>query len=160
VTDAPFGANPGGMDLALIWLHVSGNLVWIGAILAVGAILSGGQAGSDRAARGRIAYDIYRRLAVPAFIVSFLGGAIRLALDPKYYLKDHHWMHAKLPLALGVIALHHVIGARARRASAADAAGNMSAGSVQEPGPAGILTVVLGVAAVGAAFFAIFKIPG
>ncbi len=137
------------MDLALIWLHVSGNLVWIGAILAVGVILTG-QGGVDHVARGRIAYDIYRRLAVPAFVVSFLCGAIRLGLDPKLYFRDTHWMHGKLPLALAVIALHHVIGGRARK---------MAAGSVQDGGPAGILTVVLGLAAVGAAFFAIFKIP-
>ena len=145
------------MDLALVWLHVSGNIVWIGSILAVGLVLLGGR--GEPKTRGAIASDIYRRLAVPAFVVSFVCGAIRLGLDVPYYLQQHHWMHAKLPLALGVIALHHVIGARARRASAADAAGNTSAGSVQEPGPAGILTVVLGVAAVGAAFFAIFKIP-
>jgi protoporphyrinogen IX oxidase len=137
------------MDLALIWLHVSGNLVWIGSILAVGAVLAG-QAGADRDVRGKIAYDIYRRLAVPAFVVSFVCGAIRLGIDAKYYLKDTHWMHAKLPLALGVIALHHVIGARAKKTAA---------GTLKEAGPAGTLTIVLAVAALGAAFFAIFKIP-
>jgi protoporphyrinogen IX oxidase len=136
------------MDLALLWLHVSGNLVWIGSILAVGVVLVGQ---GDPNIRGEIALGIYRRLAVPAFVVSFLCGAIRLGMDPGYYLKQHHWMHAKLPLALGVIALHHVIGARARK---------MSQGTVQEAGPAGMLTAVLAVAAIGAAFFAIFKIPG
>src|SRR5579883_2790094 len=105
------------MDLALIWLHVSGNLVWIGAILAVGAILAS-RDGTDNRVRGRIAYDIYRRLAVPAFVVSFVCGAVRLGLDPVLYLRTTHWMHAKLPLALVVIALHHVIGGRARRLAA------------------------------------------
>ncbi len=28
------------MDLALIWLHVSGNIVWIGSILAVGVVMN------------------------------------------------------------------------------------------------------------------------
>jgi putative membrane protein len=136
------------MDLALIWLHVSGNIVWIGSILAVGLVLAAAK--GDPQVRGEIASDIYRRLAVPSFIVSFVCGAIRLGEDMKYYLKDHHWMHAKLPLALAVIGLHHVIGARARK---------MANGSVQEAGPAGTLAIVLGVAAIGAAFFAIFKIP-
>jgi putative membrane protein len=139
------------MELTLLrWLHVSGNLVWIGAILAVGVALAM-QPTTDSAVRGRMAYDIYRRLAVPGFVISFLCGAIRLGLDPRLYFKDTHWMHAKLPLALAVIALHHVIGARARR---------MADGSVQGGGPAGILTAVLGLAALGAAFFAIFKVPG
>ena len=60
-------------------------------------------------------------------------------------------MHAKLPLALGVIGLHHVIGARARKTAA---------GALQDAGPVGTLTAVLAVLAVGASFFAIFKIPG
>jgi putative membrane protein len=60
-------------------------------------------------------------------------------------------MHPKLTVALIVIALHHVIGGRAKK---------MALGTVQAPGPAGILSAVLAVAAIGAAFFAIFKIPG
>jgi putative membrane protein len=139
------------MDLplvALVWLHVSGNLVWIGSILAVGLVLASGK--GEPKTRGEIASDIYRRLAVPAFVVSFLCGAIRLGSDLSYYLKQHHWMHGKLLLAVVVIALHHVIGARARK---------MAGASVQDPGPAGILTAVLAVAAIGAAFFAIFKVP-
>jgi putative membrane protein len=135
------------MDLALIWLHVSGNIVWIGSILAVGVVLLGK---GDPKARGEIAVDLYRRLAVPAFVVSFVCGAVRLGLDPKLYLKTTHWMHAKLPLALAVIALHHVIGARARK---------MAQGTVQEPGSTGMLTAILAIAAIGAAFFAIFKLP-
>ena len=136
------------MDLLLLWLHVVGNLVWIGAILAVGVtILS--KAG-DPKTRGEIALGIYMRLAVPAFVVSFAAGAARLLSDPGFYLKQHHWMHAKLPLALTVIALHHVIGGRAKK---------LARGTVQDAGPAAILTAVLAVAAVGAAFFAIFKVP-
>src|SRR5215475_8909478 len=99
------------MDLALIWLHVSGNIVWIGAILAVGVAILG--PGGTTKAGAEIAVGIYRRLAVPAFLVSFVCGAGRLLMDPALYLRQTHWMHAKLPLALAVIGLHHVIGARA-----------------------------------------------
>lgn len=136
------------MDLLLLWLHVIGNLVWIGAILAVGVIVAGTV--GDPKTRGEIALGVYKRLAVPAFVLSFVCGAVRLFLDPAFYLKQHHWMHAKLPLALGVIALHHVIGGRAKK---------LARGAVQDGGPAAILTAVLAVAAVGAAFFAIFKVP-
>lgn len=136
------------MDLVLIWLHVSGNIVWIGFILAVGVVIVSDVV--EPKVRGKLASDIYRRLAVPAFVVSFVCGMGRLLREPAYYLQLHHWMHAKLPLAFGVIALHHVIGARARK---------MATGAVQVRGPAGILTVALAVAALGAAFFAIFKVP-
>jgi putative membrane protein len=83
---------------------------------------------------------------VPAFVVSFVCGAIRLGLDAKHYLVDSHWMHPKLTLALVVIALHHVIGARAKK---------LAAGTTESAGPAGILAAVLGLSALGAAFFAI-----
>ena len=136
------------MDLLLVWLHVVGNLVWIGAILAVGVtILS---KSGDPKTRGEIALGIYKNLAVPAFVLSFVAGAVRLFSDPGFYLKQHHWMHAKLPLALTVIALHHVIGGRAKK---------LARGTVQDAGPAAILTAVLAVAAAFAAFFAIFKVP-
>jgi protoporphyrinogen IX oxidase len=136
------------MDKALIWLHVSGNVVWIGSILAVGLVLAGGR--GEAKLRGEVASDIYRRLAVPSFIVAFLAGAVKLLSEPSFYLKQHHWMHAKLPLALGVVALHHVIGARAKKTAA---------GTVSEAGRAGALTLALAVCAVGAAFFAIFQVP-
>jgi len=151
------------MDLALLWLHVSANLVWIGSILAVGVVVAARDAG-DPATRGRIASDIYRRLAVPSFVISFLCGAIRLGQEPKHYLQDSHWMHGKLLFALIVIALHHVIGGRAKKLAQwkPDESGKPAgspAGSVPAAGGAGILSIVLAVAALGAAFFAIFKIP-
>jgi putative membrane protein len=139
------------METTLLWLHISGNIVWIGAILAVGVVISGPEGGASAKARGEIALRVYQRLAVPAFVVSFVCGAVRLLLDPAYYLRQHHWMHGKLLLALVVIALHHVIGGRAKK---------LARGTVQDGGPAAILTVALAVSAVLAAFVAIFKVPG
>lgn len=134
--------------LALIWLHVTGNIVWIGSILAVATvILSPGGASKSG---GQMALAIYRRLAVPAFLLSFVCGAVRLGLDLHLYLKVTHWMHAKLPLALAVIGIHHVIGARARK---------LAQGTVQDAGPTAILAVALAVSAVGAVFFTIFRFP-
>jgi protoporphyrinogen IX oxidase len=136
------------MEKALIWLHVVGNIVWIGSILAVGVVILGSFA--DPKARGEAALAIYRRLSVPAFVVSFVFGATRLFLDPGFYLKQHHWMHAKLPVAFAVIALHHVVGARAKK---------LARGTVQDPGPTAILTVAIAALAALAAFLVIFQIP-
>ena len=43
---------------------------------------------------------------MPAFIVSFLAGGIRTAMDLKGYFVQHHWMHGKLLFALIVIGIH------------------------------------------------------
>lgn len=135
------------LDLLLIWLHVVGNIAWIGSILAVVAILTG--TGEPRA-RGEMALRVYSRIASPAFVLSFVAGATQLAMNTSYYLVQSHWMHGKLPVALAVIGLHHVLGARAKK---------LARGAVQEAGPAAILGVVLALMAAAAAFFAIFKIP-
>lgn len=137
-----------GLDLALIWLHVTGNVVWIGSILAVAAILTASVA--DAKARGELGQRVYVHVAVPAFVLSFVAGTARLLLDPRYYLVSHHWMHGKLLFALAVIALHHIIGARARK---------LARGTVQDAGPTAIMAAVLAVSAVVAVFFAIFKLP-
>jgi putative membrane protein len=137
-----------GLDLALIWLHVTGNVVWIGSILAVAAILTASAA--DAKARGELGQRVYTLMAVPAFVLSFVAGTARLLLDPRYYLVAHHWMHGKLLFALAVIALHHIIGARAKK---------LARGTVQDAGPTAIMAAVLAVSAVVAVFFAIFKLP-
>jgi putative membrane protein len=136
------------MDLRvlLVVLHVIGNLVWIGSITAVALVLSGGR--GDPKLRGEIALDIYKKLAVPAFAASFAAGLIRLILDTQLYLVVTKYMHPKLTLALVVIALHHVIGARAKR---------MATGSRTEPGPAGVFAAVLIACAAGAALLVLVK---
>jgi putative membrane protein len=137
-----------GLSVALIWLHISGNVVWIGSILAVAAILTAGT--GDPKLRGEIALRVYGLLSVPAFVLGFVGGTARLLLDPRYYLVEHHWMHGKLVFALAVIGLHHVIGARAKK---------LARGTVQDAGPTAIMAAILAASAVAAAFFAIFKLP-
>lgn len=134
--------------LPLIWLHVVGNIVWIGAILAVGVTILA--PAGDAKTRGEVALSIYRRLAVPGFVVAFVCGALRLGLDTRYYLVEHHWMHGKLLFALTVVGLHHVIGGRAKK---------LARGTVQDSGPTAILLVVLAVSAAAAAFFVIFRFP-
>lgn len=130
--------------VALRLVHVCANLFWIGSIVAVGLTL---QVASTHASdRGRIALLLYRRLATPAFVVSFLAGTAMLLLEPAYYFVQTHMMHAKLPLALGVIGLHHWLGSRSKR---------MAAGSATPPGflPVSLLVVC----ALGAAGLAVLK---
>ena len=104
----------------LLPVHVTANLVWIGSILAVVLVLAKGP--GDARQRGATARLLYRTLAVPGFVVSLTMGVVKLALDPTYYFKVTHFMHAKLALVAVIIGLHHVIGARARKMEDGEAA--------------------------------------
>lgn len=87
------------------------------------------------------------RLAVPAFVTSFAAGSAVIALAPMLYAKLP-WFHAKLTLALIVIAVHHVIGSRAKRA----AGGDRTAGR-----GAVVLGAVVFACATGAVFLGVMK---
>ncbi|MEO8178968.1 MAG: hypothetical protein ABI895_09065 [Deltaproteobacteria bacterium] len=138
----------GPLFKTLVALHVASNLVWIGAILSVALALVS-RAGDGRVG-AQIAYELYRRLAVPAFVVSFIAGLTRLMLDLDLYFGagNPKFMHGKLFFALIVIALHHVIGARAKA---------VSAGRRSTPGPVGVLALLLLISAVAAVLFVILK---
>jgi putative membrane protein len=69
-------------------------------------------------------------------------------MNPTLYFKATHYMHGKLPLALGVVALHHVLGARAKK---------MEAGEAPDAGPALTLGLVLAVLAIGSALLVVLK---
>jgi putative membrane protein len=130
----------------LVAFHVAANLVWIGAILSVSLALVSRAA--DGRAGAQIAYELYRKLAVPAFVVSFVCALTRLMLSLELYFVETKYMHGKLLFAVIVIALHHVIGARAKA---------MSTGRRSSPGPVGVLALLLLVSAVAATLFVIVK---
>jgi protoporphyrinogen IX oxidase len=138
----------GPLFKTLVAFHVAANLVWIGAILSVALALVS-RAGDGRVG-AQIAYELYRRLAVPAFVVSFVAGLSRLMLDLELYFGSGNpkFMHGKLFFALIVIGLHHVIGARAKA---------VSAGRRSAPGPVGVLALLLFISAVAAALLVILK---
>jgi putative membrane protein len=136
----------GPLFKTLVALHVAANLVWIGAILSVALALVS-PAGDGRVG-AQIAYELYRRLAVPAFVVSFLAGISRLVLDLDLYFVQTKYMHGKLLFAAIVIGLHHVIGARAK---------GVATGRRSAPGPVGVLALLLLISAVAAALFVILK---
>ncbi len=110
----------------LVVIHVMANLVWIGSITSVGLLTAAATKLSDAnqaTAAAGLARGLYLRVATPAFLISFVFGASRLLLDPSYYM-HLHWFHGKLTAVLAVIALHHVIGSKAKKT----AAGSMQAG--------------------------------
>jgi putative membrane protein len=131
---------------ALLSIHVVSLLAWIGSILSVAYVL---QAGAGVAQlRGETALKLYKAVAVPGFVIAFLAGVAMLALNPAYYFKGTAFMHAKLTLALAVIGIHHVLGARAKK---------MAAAKVDTAGPAGTLGLVLFAASAGAAILVLTK---
>ena len=136
----------------LIALHVMFNLVWIGSIAAVGLLVAKSASASDAATRATIggaARSVYRTLAAPAFGLSFILGIALVARDPAGYFHQH-WFHGKLTAALVVIALHHVVGGRAKRAEA----GTLPTG---RDGGAKAMTIGLLAAAAAAVFFVIVR---
>jgi putative membrane protein len=130
----------------LVAVHVAANLVWIGSILSVALVLVS-RTGEGRVAP-QIAYELYRKLAIPAFVVSFVAALTRLLLSLDLYFVETKYMHGKLGFAVIVIGLHHLIGARAK----AVASGRRSA-----PGPIGVWALALFVSAVAATLFVILK---
>jgi len=104
----------------LVAVHVMANVVWIGAIASVGWLVRRSAEPSlsdgERKTLAQAAYQLlYRRAAMPAFVVSFLAAVARVGVDPKAYFSQH-WFHGKLLFGLVVIALHHVVGAKAKKA--------------------------------------------
>lgn len=147
------------MDIPTLFvaIHVMANLVWIGAIASVGWLVAAASKAGDRSS-AILARGLYLRVATPAFLASFLFGLVRLIQTPETYM-HLHWFHAKLTFALGVIALHHVIGAKARKMNdmtAAEAQENPS-GSMQRGRSGGILAGALLAFAFLTVVFVIFK---
>ena len=136
----------------LVAVHVMANVVWIGAIASVGWLVrrasDASLADSERKTLAQAAYQLlYKRAAMPAFVVSFLAALARVGVDPKSYFSQH-WFHGKLLFGLVVIALHHVIGAKAKKADS---------GSMQGSESSAILTGALLAAAFLTVVFAVMK---
>jgi putative membrane protein len=130
----------------LVAAHVAANLVWIGSILSVALALV--SRAVDGRAAAQVAYELYRKLAIPAFVVSFITALTRLLLSTELYFVETKYMHGKLLFALIVIVLHHVIGARAKA---------VANGRRSSPGPVGVLALLLLISAVAATLFVILK---
>lgn len=143
------------MTVTMIFLvfHVFANMVWIGSIAAVGWLTAASsriEIEERRDAVAQTAVQLYRRAATPAFVVSLLFGLAMLLQAPGSYMKLH-WFHGKLTFAVAVIALHHVLGSKAKKAARANG------GSRQAFGNSAILAVVTLACAFVTVAFAILK---
>jgi putative membrane protein len=138
----------------LLSIHVIANLIWIGSIVSVGLLLSIATP-ENLASNAAAAKNIYSTVATPAFALSFLFGIARLSLAPAAYM-HLHWFHAKLTFAIAVIALHHVIGAKAKRAAAAST-NNDAPRSMHSGKSSAILTSALIACASLAVVFVVFQ---
>ena len=130
----------------LVVLHVVANVVWIGALASIGLVLTAGH-GSSRD-RGAIAVRLYRWLATPAFLVSLGMGLWRLLGALDFYFVQTKFMHGKLLAAVGVIALHHVLGSLAKR---------MASGRAQAAPHATQLVIAMLFCAAATIYFAVGK---
>lgn len=129
----------------LVACHLIANLAWIGSIIAVGLLVAR-SAQPDSAGFGKAARAVYQKVSAPAFGISFLFGIVLIAREPGYFKMG--WFHVKLTAALVVIALHHVIGGRAKKAEAGELTGD---------GGAQVMTLVLGLATAVVAFMVITR---
>lgn len=143
------------LDLLIVTVHVLAVVVWIGALAAIGLVATGE---GDVRVRGILARRIYLKAAVPGFGVAFAFGLIRLIrgwntayMNPVGQMMVGYskspWMHSKLTLALVIIALHHVIGARTRK----------MANDGAPLGPLPMLTWIVLACAAGAVFFVVVR---
>jgi putative membrane protein len=139
--------NLSSLATVLVAVHVLANVVWIGALLSVTLIVARAGATKFPVEAWGLARYVHVRLAVPAFLVSFVAGVSRILLAPSVYAHAP-WFHAKLTFALVVIVLHHVIGARTKRAAA---------GTADSARGVPLLGAFVFAAAAGAVFFAIAR---
>src|SRR5450432_1346266 len=135
--------------LLLITLHVVANTIWIGSIVSVGVMLRHASRAetAEAKAQGALARRIYQTIAQPAFAASFLFGGAMLARSVSTYMALH-WLHGKLTFALAVIALHHVIGGKAKK---------VAAGSMQQVRNGAILSGALLLCVLAVVTFAVFR---
>lgn len=125
----------------VLWLHVVGNVFWVGGIVAVALVLLASSPGAKE--RGELATRLYLRIAVPGFVVSFLFGVGRLVVGGMGMYMKQGWIHGKLTFAIIAIALHHIIGAKAKK---------MAKGDTDDPGKVGVVAGAFALTAVLAVF--------
>lgn len=108
-------------EIALV-LHLLGDLLWIGGCAS--AAWTAGQLALAPAEARREGLAAVRRsllvIASPGLLLAWAGGLAMFLTALDVYARAG-WMHGKLTLALVLSALHGVLVARVRRASAGTA---------------------------------------
>lgn len=143
------------LPYVVVALHIFAVVFWIGGITVVGWLLANrSTAPSPEQAKtaAELALGLYRKVAAPAFVLAFTLGIVRFLLSRDVY-QHAHWFHAKFTLALIVIGLHHVLGARAARAANGADSAQIEASSKT----AGKLTAALVLCALGVIVLVVLK---
>jgi len=132
--------------MMLLFLHVFANLLWVGGLLGMGLVLSG--SGVSPRERGSLALRLYFTLAVPGMLLSLAAGGARLVMGYQLFFVVTHFMHGKLLAGLVLLALHHLLGGRAKR---------MAAGRSESAVGVKLMTVGVALAAAAASILAVLK---
>lgn len=96
--------------------HLIGLVFWLGSLLIVTHVLAihTQESSTDaRKALGRIETKLFNGLAHPGAALMILTGLIMIFLNRPYYLHAR-WLHAKLVLVAGLIAMDLILYMRAR----------------------------------------------
>ena len=104
----------------LLATHVLSLLLWIGSLVSITRVITAG-ASEEPAVQAKfaaLARRIYRGVASPWMGIATLAGFGMIAAAKGAYFR-FGWFHGKFTLALVMLALHFVLGARVRAAEAA-----------------------------------------
>jgi uncharacterized membrane protein len=126
--------------LALL-VHILGFTFWVGSLLTVSLLLSA--AGEDAATRAKVG-ALARRVAVVADIAAAVAivGGLSLLFTRSWDLRQP-WMHVKLTLAVGLVAVHGIVRVRAKRLAGGGAPPGLGAAIAIVVFAVGIITVVV-----------------
>jgi putative membrane protein len=103
------------LDQILLALHVFGVVGWAGGQIAVGSLLTAFDAETDSGARGRLVVQVRRR-AISMDMGATLALACGLYWLVKFKVYTQPWMHIKLTLVVGLLALHGMLRAGVKKA--------------------------------------------
>lgn len=104
----------------LLATHVLSLLLWIGSLVSITRVITAG-VGEEPAVQAKfaaLARRIYRTVSSPWMGIATIAGFAMIGVAKGAYFR-FGWFHGKLTLALVMLALHFVLGARVRSAEAA-----------------------------------------
>jgi len=131
-------------------IHLTAVILWLGALMGLGLILSLAlHEGANKDRLGALAKQWYLRLNVPAMGIALAAGISLIVLQEAGFFRTAGWLHTKLLLVLALVGLDHAMMHRARRIS------NPKEGKPLKP-PAPLLALI-GLFSLGSIFLAIVQ---
>jgi uncharacterized membrane protein len=105
------------VTLVLLALHVLANLLWVGSLVSITRVITSavGEPDAVRARFAAVARRIYRTVASPWMGIATLTGLAMIGVAQGAYFR-FGWFHGKFTVALVMLGLHFVLGARVKAA--------------------------------------------